>query len=110
MIRIGFPCVYDDGEFAYLKARVYISSDTSSAYLAASKRIKKVHWRTSENYPPVEWRFDDSGLWFAVPSDIKSYLCTDRGDAFVVAMLWYAMITGSDIESEAPMSEKMVFQ
>lgn len=109
MIRIGLPSVYDDGQFAYLRARIDISSDTSSAYLAASKRIKKVHWRTSENYPPVEWNADDSGLWFAVPIELKDYLCKDRGDAFVVAMLWYAMVTGSDIESEAPMSEKMVF-
>lgn len=71
--------------------------------------IKKVHWRTSENYPPVEWQGDDSGLWFAVLLEHKEYLCAERGDAFVVAMLWYAMITGSDIESVAPMSEKMVF-
>lgn len=109
MIKIGLPFVYDDGQFAYLKARVDISSDTASAYLAASKRIRKVHWRTSDNYPPVEWNSDDSGLWFAVPIDLKHYLCKDRGDAFVVAMLWYAMVTGSDIESLAPMSEKMVF-
>ena len=77
--------------------------------MAASKVIKKVHWSTSGNYPPVEWQGDDSGLWFAVPLEYKEYLCAERGDAFVVAMLWYAMITGSDIESEAPMSEKMVF-
>ena len=109
MIKIGLPFVYDDGQFAYLKARVDISSDTASSYLAASKRIRKDHWRTSDNYPPIEWNSDDSGLWFAVPIDQKEYLCKDRGDAFVVAMLWYAMVTGSDIESEAPMSEKMVF-
>lgn len=109
MIKIGKPYVYDDGEFAYLKASIKISEDTSAAYIAASKVIKKVHWRTSENYPPAEWQSDDSGLWFAVPIEYKDYLCVERSDAFVVAMLWYAMITGSDIESIAPMSEKMVF-
>lgn len=109
MIKIGKPFVYDDGEYAYLKAVVDISDDTSSAYLAASKVIKKVHWRTSENYPPIEWKSDDFGLWFAVPVEYKDYLCAERGDAFVVAMLWYAMITCSDIESVAPLSEKMVF-
>lgn len=109
MIIIDKPYVYDDGKFAYLKSKLVISADTSKAYLEASKVIKKVHWRTSENYPPVEWHQDDSGLWFAVPIEYKQYLCAERGDAFVVAMLWYAMITGSDIESEAPVSEKMVF-
>lgn len=109
MIRIGRPYVFEEGGYAYLKAQVAISKDTSSAYISASKVIKKVHWRTSENYPPVEWQHKDSGLWFAVPIEYKECLCVDRGDAFVVAMLWYAMVTGSDIESEAPLSEKMVF-
>lgn len=109
MIRIGKPFVYYDGNYAYLKAKIEISEDTSAAYIAASKVIKKVHWRTSENYPPIEWETTKSGLWFAVPKEYKSYLCTDRNDAFVVAMLWYAMITGSDIKSDAQMSEKLVF-
>ena len=109
MIKIGKPYVYDDGEFAYLKAKIEISEDTSAAYIAASKVIKKVHWRTSENYPPVEWQNDNSGLWFAVPIEYKGFLCAERSDAFVVAMLWYAMITGSDIMVEEPMSEQMAF-
>ena len=109
MIKIGQPYVYEKEGYAYLKAPVRVSEDTAAAYLAASKTIKKVHWRTAENYPPVEWQREDSGLWFAVPLEYKQYLCHDRADAFVVAMLWYAMITGSDIESEAPMSEKMAF-
>ena len=109
MIVIGKPFIYEDNENAYLKASIDISDDTSAAYLAASKVIKKVHWRTSENYPPQEWKNDGSGLWFAVPIEYKKYLCDEQSDAFVVAMLWYAMITGSDIKSLAPMSEKMVF-
>lgn len=109
MIKIGKPFVYEDNEYAYLKARINISDDTSNAYLAASKLIKKVHWRTSENYPPAEWSNEDSGLWFAVPKEYKQYLCEERSDAFVVALLWYAMITGSDIESVSPLSERMVF-
>jgi hypothetical protein len=110
MIRIGEPYVYDDGEHAFLKAKIEISNDTAAAYLAASKVIRKVHWQTSENYPPVEWSEDNSGLWFEVPIEYKQYLCADRSDAFVVAMLWYAMITGSDIEVVAPMSERMAFR
>ena len=90
MIRIEKPFVYDDGKYAYLKAKIIISDDTSAAYLAASKVIKKVHWRTSDNYPPKEWDADGSGLWFAVPIEYKDYLCEERSDAFVVAMLWYA--------------------
>ncbi len=109
MIKIGKPFIFEDEKYAYLKAKIEISEDTSNAYLEASKIIKKVHWRTSENYPPIEWSNENSGLWFAVPKEYKQYLCCERGDAFVAAFLWYAMITGSDIDSEAQLSEKMVF-
>ena len=109
MITIGSPYVYEEGAYAYLKAKVSISEETSSCYIQASKVIKKVHWRTSENYPPVEWQEEDSGLWFAVPKEYKDCLCAERSDAFIVAMLWYAMVTGSDIAFEVPMSERMHF-
>lgn len=109
MIKIGKPYVYDDGNYAYLKASIKISDDTAKAYMSLQTTFKKVHWRLYENYPPVEWEQEDEGLWFAVPIEYKEYLCAERGDAFVVAMLWYAMVTGSDIESEAPISEKMAF-
>ena len=109
MIKIGKPFIFEDENYAYLKAKIEISNDTANAYLEASKIIKKVHWRTSENYPPIEWAQEESGLWFAVPKEYKQYLCDERGDAFVAAFLWYAMITGSDIESEALLSEKLLF-
>lgn len=109
MIKIGKPYIYDDGEYAYLQAKIDISNDTSKKYLEASKVIKKVHWRTFENYPPKEWGDCNSGLWFAVRVGYKEFLCEERSDAFVVAMLWYAMITGSDIQVETPMSEQMAF-
>lgn len=112
MIKIGKPYIYDDGEFAYLKAPIHISDDTVKAYMSlrSELRFKNVHWRIYENYPPVEWQKDDAGMWFAVPLEYKQYLCSERADAFVVAMLWYAMVTESDIECEAPVSEKMAFK
>ena len=88
MITIGSPFVYEDGDYTYLKAKVVISEDTSARYIDASKVIKKVHWRTSENYPPVEWQIEDSGLWFAVPTEYGDCLCKERSDAFIVAMRW----------------------
>lgn len=108
MIHIGMPEIYEQDGKAYLKAPVTISEDTSAAYMALSKRLRKVHWRVNENYPPVEWQQPNGGLWFSVPLDYKQYLAADRGDAFVAALLWYAMQTGSDIVSDAPVSEKML--
>jgi hypothetical protein len=109
MIKIGKPFIYEDGEYAYLKASVQISSDTVMAYMSLPSRYKHVHWRLYENYPPKEWNEDGNGLWFAVPKEYKQYLCSERADAFVAAMLWYAMVTESDIESESPISMRMVF-
>ena len=110
MITIGKPYVYEDEEFAYLKAPIKISDDTARAYMSLEGRFLHVHWRFYENYPPIEWNREDSGLWFAVPKEYKQYLCVERGDAFVTAMIWYAMVTGSDIECEVPVSKSMAFQ
>lgn len=71
--------------------------------------FKHVHWRLNEDYPPKEWEKDNSGLWFAVPKEYKQYLSEDRADAFVVALIWYAMVTESDIVSIAPISNQMFF-
>lgn len=110
MITIGKPYVYEEADFAYLKAPITISADTVEAYMKLPERFKHVHWRLYENYPPIEWDKDDQGLWFAVPVEYKQYLCAERGDAFVVAMIWYAMATGSDLRCEAPVSKKMAFE
>lgn len=109
MITIGRPYIYEDDQFAYLKAPIHISNDTALAYKNLQHSYKHVHWRVNDNYPPIEWNKDDCGLWFSVPKEYKDYLCAERADAFVVAMIWYAMTTKSDIESIAPISTKLAF-
>lgn len=108
MITIGTPFSYIEGNEAFLKAKIYISEDSAFAYTDLQKTIKNVHWHTSENYPPKEWESEDSGLWFSVPVEYADSLCIDRADAFVVALIWYAMVTGSDICSEAPVSANIL--
>lgn len=109
MITIGQPFTCMENGKAYLKAPIRISEDTAQAYMGLQKRMHKVHWRLNENYPPRQWKEDNSELWFSVDKEYGQYLCAETADAFVCAMLWYAMVTGSDIVSEAPISEKMVF-
>ena len=109
MISVGTPFIYIKDGKAYLKASVKISQDTANAYKALKDNMHKVHWRVNENYPPIEWNQENSGLWFAVDENYGEYLCTETADAFVVAMLWYAMATGSDISSDAPVSENLLF-
>lgn len=53
---------------------------------------------------------DTQLLWVEVDSDISKYLAFERADAFIVDLLYYAMINGYDIVSEGEMSEKLHYQ
>lgn len=107
MIEIGNPYIYEKDDFAFLQAHVTITDDVVKTYSSLQNTYIKTHWRLYENYPPVEWDNSQKGLYFAVPLKFKDGLCADKADAFVVAMLWYAMTTGSDIKCEAPVSEQL---
>lgn len=48
-------------------------------------------------------------LWFSTTNEFGSYLCHERGDAFLVAMLLYAMKRGEDIHILAPISERLYY-
>ena len=48
-------------------------------------------------------------LWFSTTKDFGRYLCHERGDAFLVAMLLYAMKRGVDIRILAPISERLYY-
>lgn len=110
MITIGKPFIYEENEKSYLKAAVKVSEDTANKYAGLKKQMGKIHWRVSkENYPPEEWKDKNFGLWFSVDKSYAQYLCDETADAFVVALIWYAMATGSDIVSESPVSEKLLF-
>ncbi len=46
-------------------------------------------------------------VFFEVPAAYSLYLVTERSDAFVVLLLWYALYRGYDIRSDVPMSEDL---
>jgi len=53
---------------------------------------------------------DSREIWFEVESQFEKYLCYERGDAFVVAILHYAMLHRHDIKSMAPIGEDLYYQ
>lgn len=107
MIRIGKPQVETDSGGAILLAPVLIDEPTARNYVAKTATLTNCAWLTAVDYPPAAWRKTGYELWFRVPTEYGEGLCTERSDAFVVAMLWYAMLTGSDIEFEVPMSRRL---
>ncbi len=48
--------------------------------------------------------------YFEVQREYGKYLCYERCDAFVVSLLYYAMVNGFDIECDTPISEKLYYQ
>lgn len=48
-------------------------------------------------------------VWFRVDKKYEKYLCYERGDAFVIAVLNYAMRNHHDIVSEAPLTEDIYY-
>ena len=107
MIRIGKPHVELEGGAAILRAAVSIDDSSVRSYVAKTAALTNCAWLTAVDYPPAAWRENGAELWFRVPAEYGKYLPTERSDAFVVAMLWYAMLTGSDIEFEVPMSRRL---
>lgn len=107
MIAIGRPYITTEGDTAYLRAPLHISADTAARYQEKTRRLVKTGWLTAAEYPPKVWDEEDCNLWFSVPAEYAEYLCAERSNAFVTAMLWYAMVTGSDISFEAPLSRRL---
>ena len=49
-------------------------------------------------------------VWLDVPAAYASWLCTDRADAFLVALVYYAMVLGEDVVCNAPVTEDLLYQ
>ncbi len=106
MIKIGKPFITTEDDRAFLKAPVSIPSDAVENYLKVTKKLTNTSWLVDVDYPPAVWK-EGGNLWFSVPAEYSNYLVTERSDAFIIAVLWYAMVTCSDIEFEMPISRKL---
>ena len=58
-------------------------------------------------------KFSDNGelieLWYEVDSKYEKYLLSERSDAFLVCLLWYAMRSGRDIVCTTPVTEELLY-
>lgn len=107
MITIGKPYITKDEDRAYLRAKINISEDTVERYIKKTSKLVNCAWLTTVDYPPAIWNDSDNNLWFSVQKEYADYLCEERSNAFVMALLWYAMLTESDICFETPISKKL---
>lgn len=58
----------------------------------------------------ITWGKRGTTLWFGVAPEQEEYLCVQRSDAFVMALLPTAMREGQDISCETPMSQRLHYQ
>ena len=61
------------------------------------------------------WNKGVKELWYRVDKEYSEYLCDERGDAFLIALLPFALSRSTKedpiiIESDAPISEKLFYQ
>ncbi len=49
-------------------------------------------------------------MWLEVPEEYASWLCADRCDAFLVAVIYFALINNEDIVCKAPVSEELLYK
>jgi len=51
-----------------------------------------------------------SVYWYEVDKKYKEYLCYERNDAFVTALLYFCMVKGFDIISDGDVSARLLYQ
>lgn len=58
----------------------------------------------------IRWSNRSRTLWFEVEREFENYLCYERADGFLIALLPFAMINNLDIEVEGNISERLLYQ
>ena len=106
MIRIGKIHIEEHNGRTRLVANVHLSKKVFS------KWEKNCPDQTMESRYHREFADDDGNwnMWFEVETLYQKMLCTERSDAFVVACLYYAMVTGEDIQCDVPVTRKLLYQ
>lgn len=76
-------------------------------------KIEHPHIVTNESEARLECNIIIDGkvnnLWFSVDKEYKEFLCYERSDAYVLAILNYAMRNHHNIECNAPISEDLYY-
>lgn len=111
MIIIKKPSVYEQDGEAYLSADIIITEKAIDKWVQKVSTILRSLNTGIEAYPGLYKRQAlPFRLWYSVEYKYSQYLCYERGDAFLVALLYFAMITGEDIVVEEVVSEKLLYQ
>ena len=109
MIRISAPWKETIEGYTYAKTKLYIDPETCKGWEEYCNSPENSGFTKYFDEHYVETTSGESELWFTVDAKYGNYMCTERADAFIVMLLHYAMASGSDIISEAPVSSMLLY-
>lgn len=103
MICIGKPYIKVADGKAKVCAQIAIDRPSYKKWIAEVSRLR--HYTDYEKI----YKYSDEAfeLWYEVDENYAPYLCTERNDAFVLAVLHFAMVTGNDITCEGDISNEL---
>lgn len=77
--------------------------------LIIKKASKRLCGDSVKLYAKYEYGEESGELWFSTDRKYGNYLCQERGDAFLVAMLLFAMERNIDIRIEDKISQRLIY-
>ena len=106
MIHISKSKIEEKEKYTYLTATIEMPKEATDAWKKFALQCP------SYTYIKADYALPDNkiDIWYRVDKEYEKYLCDDRNDGFVLALIHYAMATGQDIVSELPISQKLLFQ
>lgn len=108
MITIGKIAVEQREGRSRLSAAVHVPQDAIRAWQQrAVQNDPNMKDRYRTEYLDADSRFQ---MWFEVEDDYADALCAERSDAFLAAILPFAMRSGEDIRCEAPVTDRLLYQ
>lgn len=105
MIKISKSRIKEKDNETYLIATITISKEGINEWKKYTKKCPSYSY-IKEDYHLENDKID---IWYKVSKEYGKYFCDDRNDGFVLGLIHYAMATGQDIESELPVSKKLLF-
>ena len=105
MIKISKPWIEKKDSKSYIMANFQIPKEATKSWKEFAKKCDTYSY-LRENY---DFANDNVIVWYQVEEEYGDFLCVDRNDGFLVGILHYAMATGQDIQSEHPISSRLLF-
>ena len=108
MITINKIWKEEDEKYAYLKSSINIPNSVIDMWL---KSLEHIQPQIVKNRIPLPLDKDGAFvIWYKVQKEYSYGLCTERADAIIVAILYFAMVAGVDIESKIPVTTQLLYQ